>query len=362
MRLNAFALLIVFTFITLAGCGGGEGPTPTSPTYPTGKPSGIKVTAGDESATISWNPVPGASGYYVYISENGVDFSKYHRYPITNTTFQIFNLINGNTYYFAVTAVGSNGWETSLAYPGGAPTAVKVVPADPGIAPNPEENTPPAPPKNLQGVAKDASVELEWDSNTESDFSFYRVYRRDDTANPGGDFTLARDGLTTNYFRNTDLTNDHKYSYYVTAVDNESPALESEASNIISLKPLNFPPEPLKNLAIFVNAGRIVLEWGIPEEADIAKYAIQRVEGVEAPTGVEVISRFVIDKPTQGVDNPHIYGQGLIETYVDVVRDRIVLIDKSVVVGVIYKYRIAAIDKTKKEGPPVQIDAPMAVF
>ena len=359
MRLNLILLLSAFvTVLFLSSCGGGDGTTPVAPSYPTGKPTGVKVVAGNQSATLSWDPVPGALGYYVYYSEDGVHFVKYSSDMIKTTSFLVLGLVNGRTYYFGVSAAGSGNWETSIAYPGGNPTAVPVVPGEPGPPPTPGEGVPPGSPQNLQGVAKDSAAELEWDPPSDPDLAYYRIYRRDHAS--GGDFVLHRDQYDTTSFRDTDLTNDLVYSYRITAVDTEG--LESDPSNVVTLTPRDFPPEPLQGMAIVVNPGRIILEWNIPQETDIVKYAIERVEGVDPTTHAEILSRILIDKPTQPKENPHEYLEGMIKAYVDIGRGVVNVVDMSVTVGIVYTYRISAIDAAGHEGSPVSITAPFAVY
>jgi hypothetical protein len=291
-----------------------------------------------------------------------VKFTKVRPTPIGTTTFLVLDLVNGNIYYFGVSAVGSTGWETSVAYLGGAPTAVPVKPQVPGEQPDPLEGKPPAPPKNLQGVAKDAAAEIEWDSSPEADFAYYSIYRRDLAAE--STYTRIRDSYSDTTFRDSDLVNGHTYSYYLTAWDDEDPALESDPSNVVALTPEDFPPERLSGLQLFVNAGRIVLEWDIPDEVDITDYAIERTdnESVDLVTGAEIVTRFVIPKPTKTAADPEEYAGGLIKVWINLADGTITLQDSTVAVGLIYTYRIAAIDTTEQEGPPATVTAEIAVY
>jgi hypothetical protein len=355
-------LISLAIIIAVPSCNGGGNKTPTSPTYPTGKPTGLKATAGSQSAELSWNPVPGASGYFVYISTDGVKFTKVQPTPIETTTFLVLDLVNEKIYYFGVSAVGSTGWETSITYLGGAPTAKPVKPQVPVGPPNPLEGVPPAPPKNLQGVAKDSSAELNWDPSPEGDFAHYAIYRRD--TNTEADFSLLLSPYDSTSFRDTDLTDTHTYTYYITAWDDEATPLESDPSNVVALTPLDFPPEILSNLNLFVNAGRIVLEWNIPVEEDIAGYAIMRTDdkSTDPGTGAQIVTRFVIPKPTHSISEPESYASGLIKVWVNLSAGTITLQDSTVEVGLIYTYRIAAIDATGQEGPPATKTAEIAVY
>jgi hypothetical protein len=368
MRNVGTLLVLAFILVTMTACNGGSGESPTAPTYPSGKPTGVSADAGDRSATISWNKVSGAAGYYVYMSTNGTTFQRYEGGLIFGSSYSVFNLVNGQTYYFGVSAVGEGGWETSIAYPGGSPTAEPVVPGpiDPGL---PDYiGVPPPAPRNLQGEAYDSSCGLRWEryATTIPDFDFFRIYRR---SNIGGTsiWAVLEDTFTDNYgfdgfygYLDEDLENGATYSYRLTAFDDEE--LESDYSNVITLQPEDFVPEPLQNPAIFVNPGRIVLEWDIPTAPDIKQFAIERIEGIDPVTGAEIIVRFLINLPTQGPGNPEQYAGGLALVWIDLERNRIVALDGAVTVGIVYSYRLSAIDESDQEGPPIQVTAPIAVY
>ena len=359
MRLHhLFLLVLAILLASSLSCGGGGKEPPSVPTYPSGKPADVDAEAGSRSATISWSPVAGAAGYYVYISQDGISFKKYKGELVYTTTFVVLNLDNGETYYFGVSAVGSGGWESSIAYPGGSPTAVPVVPFEAGPPPPPEVGNPPEPPRNLQGEALDGVVNLWWDYSVSGDFDYYLIYRRNNTM--GGGFVLRENRYYSTTYHDTDLTNGFSYSYYVVAVDTEE--LTSEPSNTVDMKPVDSPPKPLEEFILVLNAGRVVLEWATPDEADIASYAIERVEPVEAPEDTEILVRFVIPKPFKTREDPHEYGDGLIKAWIDIETNTTTVSDMSVQVGELYTYRVAAIDTGGHEGPPVEAETKIPVY
>jgi len=360
MRYLSTIFVLGMMLMVMTSCNGSDKTTPVSPTFPSGKPTGVTAVPGDKSATIGWNPVSGAAGYYIYKSTDGNQFQRVTSGLIEGVSATVFDLLNYSTYYFGVSAVGSGGWETSISYPGGAPTATPITPV-PWVGPDPDYVVDPPPaPANLQGVAKDAATELEWDPiylGDVPDFAFYRIYRLSQIADYS---TWARieDSWYEVTYRNEDLENDSDYSYKVTAMD--ITAQESKPSNVVTLHPMDFPPEMLKNVDIFVNFGRIVLEFDNPAEADIAKFALERWDGINI-LGGEVIVRLVIDKPTStDPDNPETDQTGLIRYYYDVVRNRIVVSDAAIVPGTFYTYRLSAIDThvPPQEGPTSTIVAP----
>jgi len=60
------------------------------------------------TATLTWDPATSATGYKVYAGTS----SNAYGAPVNIgnvTTFQIFSLLSGTTYYFAVTAYNSAG-------------------------------------------------------------------------------------------------------------------------------------------------------------------------------------------------------------------------------------------------------------
>jgi len=75
---------------------------------PIDAPTGLEVIATtDNSVSLSWKPVSGASGYNVY--RNGV---KINSETITGTTFTDSNLNSGSTYTFTVKAISAAGSES----------------------------------------------------------------------------------------------------------------------------------------------------------------------------------------------------------------------------------------------------------
>jgi len=358
MRYLPILIVLSMMLVIFSACNGGDGVTPNPDTFPSGKPTGVTAEAGDRSATVSWNSVSGAAGYFVYMSTDGIKFNRVGQGLVEGFSLTVYDLANYASYYFGVSAVGSGGWETSIAYPGGAPTAFEVTP-EPYTGPPPGyQGNPPDAPRNLQGVAKDAACELSWDPPdplANPDFDYYRIYR----LSLIGDYStwpVLEDSWTVTDYRDHDLENNADYKYRVTSFDTEN--LESIPSNAVTLHPMDFPPEILRNVIAVLNPGRVVLEWDAPLENDIAHYAIERVEGVDE-FGAEIIIRVVIVKPTStDPHNPESDSTGLIQFYLDLDNNRVVVIDTSVVPGTSYKYRLSAIDAhtpEPQEGPSVTI-------
>ncbi|CAN7295648.1 lamin tail domain-containing protein [Paenibacillus sp. LjRoot153] len=84
--------------------------TLTNVNQPPSTPAGLMAVAGPASATITWNANTESdlAGYKVYM--NGSDISG----TVTGTTYRITGLTNDTTYHFTITAMDTNGQESSL--------------------------------------------------------------------------------------------------------------------------------------------------------------------------------------------------------------------------------------------------------
>ncbi|HEY8902587.1 MAG TPA: hypothetical protein VIM48_02700 [Chthoniobacterales bacterium] len=81
-------------------------------------PGGLEATPGNDSATLHWNPFPGATSYNVKrASTSGGPYTVIGK--VDGSTFTDSNLINGSTYYYVVSMV-SDGVES----PNSAPISV----------------------------------------------------------------------------------------------------------------------------------------------------------------------------------------------------------------------------------------------
>jgi hypothetical protein len=81
----------------------------TLPGPPPPAPTGLAATAGDGQVTLNWNTVPGVSGYNV--KRSALSGSPYTTIApnLTTTTYTDFDVANGSTYYYVVSAENANG-------------------------------------------------------------------------------------------------------------------------------------------------------------------------------------------------------------------------------------------------------------
>lgn len=109
------ALLIV-SASTTTGCSGGDSDNgPRAPTM-------VTASAGDGNVLVSWADVSGASRYIIYIAEEpGISKENYQQLDggyridfegLTEAPFLVDGLENGTTYFFVVTAVNEDRYES----------------------------------------------------------------------------------------------------------------------------------------------------------------------------------------------------------------------------------------------------------
>jgi hypothetical protein len=176
----------------------------------------------------------------------------------------------------------------------------------------------PGAPTNLTATAGDAKVNLDWDDNTEADFSSYNIYRS--TTRGQWNFLISS-GATSSY-ENSSLTNGTCYWYVVTAVDTEG--FESNYSNDAHATPnVADTTKPAAPTALTAAAGNleVSLSWTASTSTDVSGYQIYRstVSGSGYSYVAAVIPVYVDDPTTSYTDT-------------------------GLVAGVVYYYVVAAVD------------------
>jgi hypothetical protein len=179
-------------------------------------PTGLNAVNVGEGTSIylSWDPNEESDliGYNIYYgTESGVyDSLK----TVSSVGDTLTNLVEGMTYYIALTAFDGDGYESFL-------TDEEVIAV----------SAVPSPPTGFQTIAFESSVLLSWIRNAgELDIDGYNLYRYQ--SGVSGDTTLVafvQDPTVT--YQDTSLQAHVLYAYYVTAVDNQVPANESEPSD-----------------------------------------------------------------------------------------------------------------------------------
>jgi fibronectin type 3 domain-containing protein len=187
-------------------------------------PTGLAVTPGSASASLTWNAVSGATGYRVY--RGGVLVGS----PATNA-YTDTGLTNGTSYSWTVAAVKQNSAPSSQS---GAASTTPVAAA-------------PSAPTGLAAAPGDGQVALTWSAPSGADA--YAVYR---------DGTLLTSLATTSY---TDLSaaNGASHSYYVVAFRQNSSA--SAASSTVTSTAVAATPSAPTGLSAMPGDSSMSLSW-----------------------------------------------------------------------------------------------------
>lgn len=118
----------------------------------------LSIDTGDSQVTLKWSDLSGVTSYNIYWSTNP-NFTKENATLIANITTNMYThlgLVNGQTYYYAIASVYTDGIESLLS------EKVSTVVGTPEY------------PKNLTAVASGADIVVSWsDSPTATSYNLY---------------------------------------------------------------------------------------------------------------------------------------------------------------------------------------------
>lgn len=164
-------------------------------------PTALTATAGNGQVVLNWNATPKATGYNVKQSQTSggggpyiVIASNISGLALTNT-----ELVNGNTYYYVVSATNAAGESANS-------MQVSAVPLPPM----------PPPPTGLIASANAGSVNLKWNAATNA--TGYNIYRSLTSGVFGTPFDSTSAYSSTNY-TDTSVNPGTTYYYSVTAIN-----------------------------------------------------------------------------------------------------------------------------------------------
>jgi fibronectin type 3 domain-containing protein len=216
-----------YYYVVVAVNDGGAGPAsvevsalPVPPPLPDA-PTDVHANGGDRRATVYWTGAPWATRYNVYWSTTpGVTAATGQKVSYARSPFTHGGLINGQTYFYVVTAENSAGESAES-------DEVAVTPLPPPI---------PAAPINFTASPRDRAVSLFW--NSVPGATRYTIYF---STSPNVDQATASK-LYTSYrsYSHSNLTNGTTYYYKVTASNSGG---ESLPSSEVSATPVA-PPAP----------------------------------------------------------------------------------------------------------------------
>jgi titin len=242
----------------------GEGPssnqvsaTPTGPPTP---PQNLEVNKSGTTVTLNWTTPSNNGGsaithYRVFRSQtSGGPYTN-----IDNTSLLSYvdtTVINGQKYYYVVTAV--NGLGES-----GQSNEVSITIGDV-----------PSVPLNPSAVHGDGQINVSWQvpaSQGAFPIFQYRVYRG---SSPGGPYTNVAN-VTVLFYLDTSVTNGQTYYYVITAENNDG---ESPFSTEVFATPATIPTAP-QSLQATYGDSQVSLTWTAPTDdggSAIIRYRIFR--------------------------------------------------------------------------------------
>ncbi|XEC96245.1 pectinesterase family protein [Paenibacillus tarimensis] len=236
--------------------------------------SSINLTAkaGNTKVDLIWNKVEGDGIMYIIqrSTVNGGPYTVIGRSP--NLAYRNNRLDNGTTYYYIVTATGTDG-ETHSS------NQISVTPSD---IPNPS-----VPPTDLIAKPSNSHAVLRWKA---PEGVFYFNIKR--STDPEGPYTNHGSVYGSNWirdyeYRDYDLDNGTTYYYKVTS---DSAGWESEPSAAVSVVPM--PPLPAPNgLTSITGDGNVTISWNAVPGA--SSYDVKR--STEDGRSYEVIAKSVTE-------------------------------------------------------------------
>jgi len=170
-------------------------------------PTGVTTTTVSLSAiTMSWLPVLGATGYYVYNSQDGAQVGN----ATSDTSMTITELSPGTSYCYHVVAYNgagnspkSDSWCATVLIPPGAPTGVTVT------------------------ATSSSTITVHWSEVSEA--IGYRVHNNSNDSQVGSETSITNMMITG-------LSSNTEYCYYVVTYNNAGNSSKSDSKCAKTLK------------------------------------------------------------------------------------------------------------------------------
>ncbi|MFC2044883.1 fibronectin type III domain-containing protein [Chloroflexota bacterium] len=224
-------------------------------------PTNVAANNGDEEILLTWTESiePDVVGYKVFRgTATGNCTELIDTLGITDNHTDT-PLYGGGTYYYVITAFDE---ANPTAYESTNSSEVNAIAFD--IAPTA--------PTGVNATGGDEDMSLDWNDNSESDFTGYNIHR---SQSDGGPYSQINGSLvTSSNYTDTLLYGGGIYYYVVTAVDNGTN--ESGYSDQASDTAIDIAPQPPQNLSANASDGLIELDWDDNIETDNITYNIYR--------------------------------------------------------------------------------------
>ncbi len=204
-------------------------------------PTALIATAGDAQVVLSWSASSGAASYKVKrATASGGPYANVAT-GVTTTGFTDGTVVNGTTYFYVVSAVGTGGESGDSNQASAIPTAPL---------------TPPLAPGSLAATAGNAQVALSWSSS--SGATSYTLKR---AIVSGGPYGMLIGGLVTTSYTDATASNGTTYFYVVSASNGAGEGSNSSQASATPSIPPSAPAAPRNLVATTVSSTQINLAW-----------------------------------------------------------------------------------------------------
>jgi fibronectin type 3 domain-containing protein len=200
-------------------------------------PTNVSASAADAHVRVSWNAVTGAQSYNVYRVDSQT--GAYTKVGTSTTASYTETVARVGTYYYRISAVSTDGFESARS----APTAAAV--------------TGPSAPTNVSASVADAQVTVSWTAVTEA--KSYNVYRSDSQT---GTYTKVGASTTASYVDT--VARAGTYYYKMGAVG--ASGFES-AHSVSTTVTVAGPPAPT-NVTTSAADTQVTVSWTTVTEAE----------------------------------------------------------------------------------------------
>jgi N-acetylneuraminic acid mutarotase/fibronectin type 3 domain-containing protein len=169
----------------------------------------LTATASDGEVTLSWGAINYAAGYNVYRATTSGGIYTRIASNITNTTYTDASLINGTTYYYTVTDIGSYNTESTESEYSNVVSSTPILSV-------------PTTPTSLSAISGNGKVDLSWAASSGSAIT-YNIKRA--TTSGGIYATIATSSGIT--YTDTGVSNGTTYYYVVSALNTSGESIDS---------------------------------------------------------------------------------------------------------------------------------------